>query len=166
MSRGFILTEVAIAYIVLTLAIAALVPVFIMAVRANKNTEHTQMAVHLAAELLEEVRLRKWDTNSPSPAAYVTVPSSVLGPEGGESATDKRTFDDVDDFNGWAESGVLDPVMRPLAAFSSYSRSVTVSYVTPALAASGVATDYKRIQACAWTPRISPVCLDTVVTNR
>jgi MSHA pilin protein MshD len=162
---GFVLVEVTIAYVLLVLALVALVPVFIVAIRAGSKTEQLQTATYLSQELLEEVRLRRWDERTPSTGAHVSAPS-VLGLDGTESASDKRTFDDVDDFNGWTEAYPLDPVMRVLPDFKSYRRSVSVSYVDSNLAVSASPTEYKRITVCTRTANISPACLSTVVTNR
>lgn len=165
MSRGFILVEVTIAYVLLVFALLALVPVFIIAIRAGANTEALQAATYLSNELLEEVRLRKWDERTAADGAHISAPSA-LGRDGVESAADKRTFDDIDDFNGWTEASAVDPVMRPLPAFKSYRRTVTVAYVTSAMAVSGPTTDYKMITVCTRTAKIAPACLSSLVTNR
>ncbi|MBI2789470.1 MAG: type II secretion system protein [Elusimicrobia bacterium] len=166
MSRsGFVLVEVTIAYVILVFALVALVPVFIIAIRAGANTEALQTATYLSNELMEEVRMRRWDERTPASGAHISAPST-LGRDGTESATDKRTFDDVDDFNGWTEGTPMDPVMRALPDFKAYRRSVAVAYVDSAMAASVPVTDYKMITVCTTTAKISPTCLSTMVTNR
>lgn len=159
------LVEVTIAYVILVFALVALVPVFIIAIRAGANTESLQTATYLSNELLEEVRMRKWDERTPASGAHISAPSA-LGRDGTESATDKRTFDDVDDFNGWSESYPLDPVMRVLTDFKAFRRTVAVSYVDSTMAASVAVTDYKMITVCTRTAKINPACLTTMVTNR
>jgi len=166
MSRsGFVLVEVTIAYVLLIFALVSLVPVFIVAIRAGASTEQLQVATYLSNELMEEVRMRKWDERTATGGGHVAAPST-LGRDGTESATDKTTYDDVDDFNGWTEGMPFDPVMRSLPAFKSYRRSVTVAYVDSTMAASVAATDYKTITVCTRTAKISPACLSTLVTNR
>jgi len=165
MSRGYVLMEVTVAYVILAFAIVSLVPAFVLAIKANKNTEQIQTATDLAQELLEEIRMRRWDENTPFPrTTYITAPSSTLGPEAGE--TDKTLFDDIDDFNGWTESSVKDPLNNAVAAFAGFSRSVTVQYVDSSLAASAGTTDYKKVTVCAQNSKIQPVCLSTIFTNR
>lgn len=168
MSRGFILVEVTVAYLVLTLALLALLPVFIMAIRAGKSTEHVQVATYLSQELLEEVRLRKWDQNKPASGDYITNPSTSLGLDGLESAADKKTFNDIDDFSGWSEAAVTDPLNNPLPAFSAYSRTVAVSYVNSSLVVLSTPTtsDYKQVTVCTSAAKLSPLCLMSVFTNR
>lgn len=165
MSRGFVLVEVTIAYVLLIFALVSLVPVFIVAIRAGASTEQLQAATYLSTELLEEVRMRKWDERTGSTFAHIPAPSA-LGLDTGETATDKTTFDDVDDFNGWTESGARDPIMRVLTDFKAYTRTVTVAYVDGDLNASAAATDYKTITVCTRTAQMSPSCLTSMVTNR
>ncbi|MBI5597691.1 MAG: hypothetical protein HY928_16510 [Elusimicrobia bacterium] len=165
MNRGFILVEASVTYVVLALALVALMPLFVLSIRAAKNARRVAVATHLSVELLEEVRLRRFDEATPTPAAAIATPSA-LGLDAGETAADKTTFDDIDDFNGWSEAPPQDPVGRPLGAFPSYSRTVAVAYVDSNLAASGPPTAYKKLTACTVSPQMRPVCLDTLVTNR
>ena len=166
MSRsGVVLVEVTIAYVLLVLALVALVPVFIVAVRAGTKTGQLQAATYLSYELLEEVRMRMWDERTQANDAHIAAPSP-LGVDVAENPADKRTFDDLDDFNGWVEAAVVDPVMRPLPDFASYRRTVAVAYVDANLAVSVPMTDYKMITVCTRTGNISPTCLSSMVTNR
>ena len=166
MSRGFVLVEVTIAYIILALALVALVPVFMIAIKAGKNTEQLQTATYLSTELLEEIRMRKWDERTTATLAHIPAPSSSLGIDTGETASDKRTFDDIDDFNGWIEPQAVDPIMRALPNFTAYRRTAAVSYVDSTMAVSGAPTDYKMITVCTRTSKISPTCMSSLVTNR
>lgn len=165
MSRGFILVEISVAYVILAVALVALVPMFIMALRSAKATERIVQATYLASEMLEEVRLRKWDAKTPHPARRITSPSAI-GPDASENPLDKRTFDDADDFHGWRENAALGPRMEPLEAFAAYSRSVSVRYVDSALNPSAGTTNLKQVTVCAQTKNMKPVCLDTLLANR
>ena len=165
MNRGFVLIEVSITYVILSLALVALLPVFILAIRAAKSTERIEVGTQLSTELLEEIRLRKWDATTPKVRGHIAKPGA-LGVEAGELASDKRTFDDVDDFNGWKEAPPLDPLMRPLASFSIYSRGVSVRYVDAALNPVPGPTDFKQVSACTQAPKMKPLCVDIVLTNR
>lgn len=168
MSRGFVLIEVTIAYVLLTVALLALLPVFILAIRAGKSTEQLQVSTYLSQELLEEIRLRKWDQNNAATPVHIDNPSATLGRDGAESATDKKTFNDIDDFNGWTEAAVKDPLNNPVPAFAAYSRAALVSYVDSNLVVLSTPTtsDYKQVSVCTQTAKLSPICLTTVFTNR
>ncbi len=127
------LIEVAVAYVILIFALVCLVPVFIMGVKSNKATEKVQTATYLSAELLEEIKMRKWDENTPANGAYTGTYSTTMGVDSGETATDKTTFDDIDDFNGYTESPPKNPMGVALSALSAFSRSVVVQYVDATL---------------------------------
>lgn len=163
--RGAILVEVSITYVILALALAALVPTFILSLKANKNTEKIQTAGVLAAGLMEEVTLRKWDETISS-STYTSSPSATLGADAGETAGTKTTYDDIDDFNGYSESPVMDPMGGAVAGLSGYTRSVTVTYVDSDLAASGTTTDRKQVTVCATPSKMAAVCVNTVMANR
>ena len=165
-ARGFVLVEVAITYVLLTVALVALLPVFVMAIKAGKSTEQLQTATYLSQELLEEIRLRKWDQNTLSTPGHISNPSTTLGPDAGE--TDKTKFNDVDDFNGLAENPPKDPLNNPLTYFSAYTRTVAVRYVDSNMVVLSTPTtsDYKQVQVCTSTSRMSGICLTTLFTNR
>jgi MSHA pilin protein MshD len=166
MKGGFLLVEASLAGMMIALALVTLVPAFVLSVKANKAAEQIKVATQLSTELLEEIRLRRWDELTPLSPKSIPVGSSTLGIDSGETASDKRTFDDIDDFNGWTESPPQDPMMQPLAGFTGYSRSVTVRYVDAALALSATPTSYKQLTVCTQGPKGVPLCLDTVLTNR
>jgi hypothetical protein len=56
----------------------------------------------------------------------------LFGPEGNESAANKTTFDDVDDFNGWIESPPKDRAGATISGMNNWERRVTVERVNPA----------------------------------
>jgi len=84
----------------------------------------------------------------------------------GENATDKTTFDDIDDFNGWTENPPLDPLLQPLSGFSAIRARLTVSYLNAAMAASATPTAYKLVHICTRASHGASLCLDTLFTNR
>ena len=167
MNRGFILIEATISYVLLAVALLAMLPVFILAIKTGKDTEQRQVATYLSQELLEEVRMRKWDQNTPTPHARILNPSSTLGPDGAEDALDKKSFNDIDDFNGWSETAVTDPLNNPVPEFAAYTRAVSVSYVDSNMVVVSTPTtsDYKQVTVCTQTAKRPPLCLATLFTN-
>lgn len=156
-------------YVIVSLAVVSLMTVLILAIKANYSSEAALVAGELAQELLEEVRLRKWDEGRadarPGYPAYSKTAPGDLGPDAGETALSKTTFNDVDDFQGWSESPPQDPVGRALSGFSRYKRTVTVQYVDSSLAASGSATDYKLVTVCASQTSVAQACLRWLAAN-
>ena len=61
--------------------------------------------------------------------AYVdpTNPSSLTR-DAGESPTDKTTFDDADDYDGWSESPPQDPRGAAIPGLEAWSRTVSVGW--------------------------------------
>jgi len=164
-SRGVILVETTLTLAVLGLAIAALMPLFVLSVRVNKSTERIAVASNLAASLLEEVRLRRWDETTPLTGEWTANASPLLGPDLGEAPADKTAFDDLDDFAGWREEPPTDPVGRPVPGLERYVRRVEVAYLDAALEPSLVPTDRKRIRSCAWMAGMREQCVETIATN-
>ena len=163
---GFLLVEAAVTSVVLGVAMVSLMTLFFISAKSNKIGEQTAVASQLAGELLEEVKARKWDqTQLAGRPGIPAFGRSALGPDPGENAADKRTFNDVDDFNGWTEQPALDPVMRPLSGMQAYQRSVMVEYVTSDLQTSAAPTDYKHVQVCARKQGVVRTCLDWIATR-
>jgi type II secretory pathway pseudopilin PulG len=166
-NRGFMLLDATIASVILSFVMVSMISLFLLSIRANTDSERTSMAAQLSIRLLEEVQLRKWDEKSPIPnEAIKDGTNPPLGTDGVENPSDKRTFNDIDDFTGWVENPPKDPLMNPLTQFYIYTSSVSVGYVSSSLAPSGGRTDYKRISVCTWSAKIKSVCLYTIRTNR
>jgi len=166
-SAGYMLIEASAAYVLVVFAIVTLIPVLRLAIKANHRSEETFRASELAFELLEEVQLRRWDSKTPSRLrpGYGVYPPSALGADSGETATDKTTFDDIDDFNGYSESPPKDPVGNSISGFGTYTRSVSVAYVDSSFNVSASTTNLKLVTACATKPAVTQVCLQWLAAN-
>ena len=165
-SAGFLLIEASLTTFLIATTMMALIIVFVVTMRANVQNESTAIATNLSLRMMEEIRLRRWDDQTPTPSDY-TRRRSAIGTDAGETASDKTTFDDIDDFNGWLETKPLDPMMRPIAGFDQFSTSVTVKYVNMGTLAplSNGTTDFKLVSVCTWSARRKSVCLDTIIGN-
>jgi MSHA pilin protein MshD len=158
--------EALLTLVVIAVAMTALNAALIMIIKSNSAGEASIVATHLSQRMLEEIRLRRWDERTPTPADY-TRNRSVIGIDGGsESLSDKRTFDDIDDFNGWTESPPKDPAMTPMTDFAGYTSSVTVRYLSlTTLAPTTSRTDIKMVSVCTWRRSRKSICLDTIIAN-
>ena len=121
--------------VVLGLAIPVLLNMWAGVAWRSGRTEALAEATFYAQELMEEVKSKDFvDPQEPT--------NTNLGPNGGESSSNKDTFDDVDDFMGCTDSLVTTPA-------TGYTRSVVVGYVTlsgNSWVSSGSPTPFKRIQ--------------------
>ncbi len=158
------------AYMVVALSIGALVTIVRLAIKSNHVSESNLVATQLAAELLAEVQLRKWDEGTPSARpgypAYTVTYSTGFGVDSGESSSSKAGFDDVDDFDGWSESPPQDPVGNALAELSNFTRTVSVDFVTSSLVVVTSTSDYKLVTVCATRTGVAQACVDWLAANR
>lgn len=155
--HGFTLIEVIMIIVVVAIAIPALLIILGQEAKQSVNAELQVSATNVAQALMEEIKTKRWDENSPiPPGAY-----SILGIDGGETAGIPSTYNDVDDYNAGAPAITVGGV--------SYTRAVQVCYVpstnlndTPAC---NTTTDYKRIQVTVSNANLGSVELVTLVTN-
>lgn len=128
-----------------TVAAAILAVVSVAGIRAGGAAGVTQfsasqrtVAMGLALSLLSEIERH----------AYVDPQGgSGIGVNSGENASDKATFDDVDDFHLWTESPPQTMTGKPMEEYTGWSRSVRVEFVDPANPATTVGSSrgLKRI---------------------
>jgi len=96
--RGYSLVEVLTATGLTGMIVVGIMGVFTHGIKLTDRAEQTQDLNMAAESLMEEIRLRPFqDPVSP-----------VFGLETGETAGNKSTYDDVDDFCGYTEYPVLD----------------------------------------------------------
>ena len=112
------------------------------------SSEAGSTATAIGQELLEEISVRKFDENKCGRTDSTNNAndfSATLGVDAGENASDPRTFDDVDDFNGYTTT-----VSSP--RLGSFLDTVKVYYVTDTTpdAVSGSQTFFKRIDVRVW----------------
>ncbi len=108
-NRGITLIEMVAVIVVLGMAIPTLLTAFSSAAWRASRSENIADATFYAQQLMEEVKSKRFDES-------VTPPwTRTLGSDGGETYPD---YDDVDDFNGYADT--------PAAGFT---RSVVVDFV-------------------------------------
>ena len=138
-------------------------------VRSSTMLKGTRLAQGLTEEILSVNfdELASKDANG-NWSTTLAAETSTTGRDGttNESTSNKTTFDDVDDFNGFSETMT--------GSFAGYTRSVTVAYVsapninTPLTIPSPVPNswtpDYKRVVVTV-TPPVGPsVSVVTLVT--
>ena len=159
------LIEAAAAYTILVTGIVTIVPIFQLAIKSSEKSRETLKAAELAQELMEEVKLRRWDDSANRRGYPDANGNTTLGVESGEVATNKATFEDVDDFNGWTEARPQNPVGTVIPGLAGYARTVTVAYVDSSFAVSASTTAYKKVTVCVAKASVTLACLYWVATN-
>jgi hypothetical protein len=111
------LLECVAASLILTVIAVAAVRAAAGAAAAQATSARSVTAVLLAESLLSEIERTPYiDPANPD----------TLGRDAGESATDKTTFDDVDDYHGWTESPPQDSTGVAIPNMTGWSRTVSV----------------------------------------
>lgn len=119
-NKGHTFIELIFAIVLLGVAMPPLLNMFASTTESAANVDALPVATALGKELMEEIKARKFDELAGKGSTGNW--STTLVSDTGETATNKSTFDDVDDFNGWTQSfGTTYP---------NYSASVSVDYVT------------------------------------
>jgi len=133
--RGLSLIELVIFMVVISAALAGVLRVFIQATSASADPMLRRQALAIAESLMEEVQLMPFTFCDPDDANVETATSSAgcassveaLGPEAGENRFATPQFDNVNDYNGYTMSGIVDITNTAIAGLSGYSASVAVA---------------------------------------
>lgn len=146
--RGLTLIELIMFIVIVGVALAGI------AAAINYNVQHTadpvvkKQALAIAESMLEEVMLQNY--------------SDPDGSNGGE--TDRSNWDDVDDYHGYASTGIyaIDDLGTPISGLSDYAVSVQV---TPVASFNGISGQTKRITVTVTGPINTTVTLEGYRTN-
>lgn len=164
-NRAFTYIEVLLSVAILGFVLIPLLSQFYTGFQGNIIAELVTQSIDLADDLAEEIKSRRFDENE---APDEPVDAGALGVDNGELATDRRTFDDVDDYNNWSHSPPQSVDGNDLNSFSEFRRQVSVEYVAMSGAdwiPSAVPTYYKRITIIVTHPKINNRRLETIVSH-
>jgi MSHA pilin protein MshD len=158
---GFTLLELIMIIIVLAIAIPVVLIALGQGAKQGVAPEAHVAAANVGQALMEEIRSKRWDENSPiPPGAY-----STLGIDGGETPGNPATYDDIDDFTSGIPAVSVGSLSFARAVEVCYVTSVDLNNVAPCIVSSASATDYKRIKITVTNQLISGVEIVTVMTN-
>ena len=142
--KGFTLIEVIMIIVLLGIMLPGIMMYFIQGVKNSVDSQLRVTAVFLAEGLMEEIKSKRWDENSPIPPGSYTTPLTF---EVGET---RKTFDDIDDFNGLNNPNPIDSQGEPMTYYSGFRQEVSVCYVPSTnlndVSNCSIATNYKRIE--------------------
>jgi MSHA pilin protein MshD len=134
-ARGLSLIELLIFISVVSIALVALLRVFVQATGSGADPQLQRQVLAIAESLLEEVQLMPFtfcdseDANvetATGPAGCAGAAEAV-GPEAGESRSGLPPFDNVNDYHGYAMTGIVDLTNTAVAGLSGYNASVAVA---------------------------------------
>lgn len=131
---GMTIVELTMAVAIILIVVIPLTRVLFRSMKGAMSFGDANRAVQLAQDLMEEIKQKKWDENEPAGGGQTPTGSySVIGTDLGETAGDKTTYDDIDDYNGLVENPPKDIANNdiPNPGFpDKFIRRVVVKYVT------------------------------------
>ena len=152
--KGVTLIEMMVTVTVILLALVPLLRLFITANKGNQHLAQVTVAENLIQQTFDEISRKKWDESHNFPGDFQTG-TTPLGIEGGETAGDKTTFDDMDDYVTINNATPQDLSGAIIPGYEAFGLTIAVVYVTNPTAGlptvSGAATDFKRVTvSVAW----------------
>lgn len=168
-TRGFTLIETIIAIVIIGIALTGIIGVIFNNIQEGARPFLEVKGVELGQAMMDEILLKQWDEDTPLGGGRIPVGQANIGTEAGESG--RTDFDDVDDYNGYADGVAGEPLQDELgtdisADFTGYSRSVTVGFYKPAGAPASLdAKNYKRVRIQVTTPTGESFVFTAIKTN-
>ncbi|MDR7267499.1 MSHA pilin protein MshD [Pelomonas saccharophila] len=140
-ARGLTLIELLLFIVVVGIALAAMLKVFVTATTFSTDPMVRRQQLAIAESLLREVELMPFTWCDPTDANVETASTATLsptngcaslveapGPESGQTRDGPSNFfNNVNDYNGFAMTGIRDVTNTAVAGLSGYSASVVVS---------------------------------------
>jgi len=143
--RGLSLIELLVFIVVVGIAVTGVLSVFSLNARTSADPVVQKQALAIADSLLEEVLAQPYTYCDPddanvetasSTAGCATMAEIALAPETGETRYSNLTpYDNVNDYNGFAMTGIVDPSGNAVPDLNGYTASVQVQ---PAGAFNGI----------------------------
>lgn len=134
-SGGLSLIELLIFIAIVSVALSAMLRLFVQATSASADPLPRRQALAIAESLLEEIQLMPLtfcDSEDPAvetaagPGDCALGPEAA-GPEAGETRSGLPSFDHVNDYQGFAMGGISDLAGTAVAGLAGYAASVVVA---------------------------------------
>lgn len=154
-TKGFSLVEVILFMVIVSVALVAVIHAFNLANVGSADPVLRRQSLAIAQSLLEEISYKPFG----SAATDDPLQGGFAGPY---TAANRAQFDDVDDYNGFAMSGIRTLANEAVAGLESYSASITVTAVAFGSVPTG--SGY-RITVTVTDPANNSVALDTYRAN-
>jgi MSHA pilin protein MshD len=136
--RGLTLVELIVFIVIVSVGLAGVLTVLDVTAAKSADPVVRKQAMVIAESLLEEIALMPFTYCDPDDAAAATATSTAgcttqenmaaPGPEAGESRYSTTTpFDNVNDYQGFAMTGIRDLTGATITGLEAYAASVTVT---------------------------------------
>jgi MSHA pilin protein MshD len=107
---GMTLIEVVISIVIIAIAVSAVLGLLASNVQRSADAMVVSQGISIANAYLEEISLK-----------------SFVDPDGVDGEVGRANFDDVDDYDGLADSGAVDQFGNPIPSLDDYTVSVAVN---------------------------------------
>lgn len=133
--RGLTMIELILFMVVVSTALAGVLRVFMQATAASADPALRSQALAVAESVMEEVQLMPFtfcdgdDANVDAATSTVGCAGAAenIGPEAGEGRYATPQLDHVNDYHGFAMTGITDITDTAVTGLAGYSASVTVT---------------------------------------
>lgn len=135
---GISLIELVMFIVIVSVGLAGILSVMDVTTKASADPMLRKQAIAIAESLLEEIELQPFSYCDPDDPAAATATGTAgcavsedatLGPETGETRYAAPYFDNVNDYNGFAMTGIVDTANSPVAGLGAYNASVAITRV-------------------------------------
>jgi MSHA pilin protein MshD len=135
-ARGLTLIELLLFVVVVGIALAALLKVFVTATVASSDPMVRRQQLAIAESLLREIELMPFTWCDPALSANAETAANAAacnavegnGPEGGQTRYGPANFfNNVNDYDGFAMNGIRDVTNTAIAGLAGYAASVSVT---------------------------------------
>lgn len=133
-AQGLTLIELLLFVMVVGIALAAMLRVFVTATVASADPVIRRQQLAIAESLLREVQLMPFTWCDPTDANVEAATSAAactlaeaMGPESGETRYGPTYFNNVNDYAGFSMSGIRDLTNTAVSGLSGYSAGVAVA---------------------------------------
>ena len=132
---GLSLIELVMFIVIVGVAVAGVLSVLTVTAQHSSDPMVQKQAQAIAEALLEEIQLQPLTFCDPDDANAATATSAAgcasmpeaIGPEGGETRFNFPQFDNVNDYQGYTVSPIVDISNTPVAGLASYTASVNIT---------------------------------------
>ncbi|MBC7780053.1 MAG: prepilin-type N-terminal cleavage/methylation domain-containing protein [Proteobacteria bacterium] len=172
-SRGASLIEVIVFIVVVSVAAAGVLGALQWSARASPDPMIRKQLLAIAESMLEEITLQPFTWCDPTDANVATATSAAgcatlaeaIGPEAGESRySPTAPFNNVNDYHGFAMTGIRNVLDAAIAGLESYSLGVSVQDATLA-AAAGAGAPALRVIVTVEGPANARVVMESFRTR-
>lgn len=155
--KGFSLVEIIVVIVFISIAMVGILSAYSNAMQNSAAPLHQIRAIEVAQAYLEEILNKRFDETSgqggvprcgsSDAGSQACTATANFGADAGET---RALYDDVDDFHGLDELGLIDSLGNARVDYANYRAQISVRYAGDELSSIGV-NDAKRINVIITT---------------